>query len=330
MQNIRPHQSAAWQPPNTGGSSSIVDGKIAKATYAEPRNKISSNARKFSGKAVGSSWVDDDDDDNHHVERSTLPSNVRGQSSSNTGYANWPATQLTKAANLTAWSQIASGAKATPDVRSISSVNPSTRKQSSRASGPPGRSSNLSQGHVLSTGTSIQPVTSQNSEKVPPPHLRGPSSVSSSKASQPTPAKNNIKAPTSSFQQLHDAQTEAEPVPKSNNKPTLKMNADKGAKSAKFDSKFPCPYKECTMGFAKERDLFRHKDDEHDWCRLCKEDFDDDAALLEHKKASERHICCPECGEDFRSEAGRDRHLKQVSSVPGNLLHKLTKLDARP
>ena len=97
-------------------------------------------------------------------------------------------------------------------------------------------------------------------------------------------------------------------------KPTPPMNAGKLAKSAKQDSKVPCTYEDCTRGFTKESDMKRHKDEDHDWCRLCNVDCADDVAFLEHKVLSEMHICCDVCGEDFRSEKGKERHMRQVSA----------------
>lgn len=96
--------------------------------------------------------------------------------------------------------------------------------------------------------------------------------------------------------------------------PTTPMNAGTLAKSAKQDSKVPCTYADCTRGFTKETDMKRHKDEDHEWCRLCNVDCADDLALLEHKVQSEMHICCDVCGEDFRSENGKERHMRQVSS----------------
>ena len=97
-------------------------------------------------------------------------------------------------------------------------------------------------------------------------------------------------------------------------KPTPPMNAGTVIKSAKQDSKVPCTYENCTRGFTKETDMKRHKDEDHEWCRLCDVDCADDEALLMHKIESDMHICCAICGEDFRSDMGRDRHVKQVSS----------------
>lgn len=91
------------------------------------------------------------------------------------------------------------------------------------------------------------------------------------------------------------------------------MNSGTAAKSAKWSSRFPCHYDGCTQGFEKERDLKIHKYENHDYCRVCDEDFDDDEGLLLHKIESEYHICCRVCGQDFRSEGGRDRHERQVS-----------------
>ena len=104
------------------------------------------------------------------------------------------------------------------------------------------------------------------------------------------------------------------------------MNAGKIVKSAKHDSKVPCTYEDCTRGFTKEVDMKRHKDEDHEWCRLCNVDCADDEALLEHKVQSEMHICCDFCGEDFRSEKGKERHMRQVSSY--NLGSSLPRLRA--
>ena len=115
-------------------------------------------------------------------------------------------------------------------------------------------------------------------QNIPPPHLRG-KPAATTQVSESTPS----------------------------------MNAGKLAKSAKHDSKVPCTYKDCTRGFTKETDMCRHKDEDHDWCRLCNVDCEDDLALLQHKVDSDRHICCDVCGEDFRSETGKERHMRLVS-----------------
>ena len=136
------------------------------------------------------------------------------------------------------------------------------------------------------------------------------SEASSSKASfgrqQPVPEASLLDMP---LPHLDGKSMAAAQAPK----PTKSMNAGKLAKSAKYDSKVPCTYEDCTRGFTKETDMKRHKDEDHDWCRLCNVDCVDDLAVLEHKVQSERHICCDVCGEDFRSETGKERHMRQVS-----------------
>lgn len=124
-----------------------------------------------------------------------------------------------------------------------------------------------------------QPASETNLQDMPPPHLRG-------KPAAVTQAPN----------------------------PTPPMNAGKVAKSAKHNSKVPCTFEDCTRGFTNETDMKRHKDEDHEWCRLCNVDCADDLALLEHKVLSDAHICCDFCGEDFRSEMGKERHMRQVRS----------------
>lgn len=87
------------------------------------------------------------------------------------------------------------------------------------------------------------------------------------------------------------------------------------AGSASQTSKFPCPYTDCTRGFLKEGDLRKHKMQDHDYCKICDEDFEDDEAFHKHKIMSERHITCTVCSLDFKSESGRDRHHKVVSTA---------------
>lgn len=135
----------------------------------------------------------------------------------------------------------------------------------------------------------------------------------------------NADAPSNSYEQLRAAQTSQ---PMSSRSATTSsneheqprtaqasqpVNSGAAAKSAKCDSEFPCPYKDCTLGFSKLKDLKSHKSDKHYYCKRCDVDCEDDEDLLHHKVASDNHICCHECGENFRSEGGRDRHLKLVS-----------------
>jgi len=181
----------------------------------------------------------------------------------------------------------------------------------------------------------VQPQSSQGYENLPP-HLRGvrtqafygsePShqqynNPAVTKSAQATPLANSGEPratskpqfawqnagptgePSDTFDQLQSAQLTPLAPP---------MNPGTAAKSAKHDSKFPCLYKDCTQGFGKLPDLKAHKSEEHYYCKVCDVDCEDDDDFLNHKVASERHICCHECGEDFRSESGRDRHLRLV------------------
>ncbi|KAI4217857.1 MAG: hypothetical protein LQ349_008984 [Xanthoria aureola] len=91
------------------------------------------------------------------------------------------------------------------------------------------------------------------------------------------------------------------------------------AGSASQTSKFPCPYTDCTRGFLKEGDLRKHKMQDHDYCKICDEDFEDEEAFHKHKIMSERHITCTVCSLDFKSESGRDRHHKVMHAASHNV-----------
>ena len=83
--------------------------------------------------------------------------------------------------------------------------------------------------------------------------------------------------------------------------------------SAHFSKNFPCTYEGCGRRFDDKKALKRHKEAEHDYCKMCDVDFKDYEALHFHKMQSEKHVVCNICGLDFMSEPGRDRHAKQVS-----------------
>ena len=109
------------------------------------------------------------------------------------------------------------------------------------------------------------------------------------------------------------------------------MNPDSSSKSAAKNSRFPCTFKDCDRGFAKSKDLKRHKKADHEWCEVCDLDFENDRALVDHKKEvtiaantkdGGKHNACLVCGEDFMCVAGRVRHAKLVSSVhQSNMSH---------
>ncbi|KAL8690828.1 MAG: hypothetical protein Q9224_004313 [Gallowayella concinna] len=91
------------------------------------------------------------------------------------------------------------------------------------------------------------------------------------------------------------------------------------AVSASQAAPFPCPHADCNRGFQKLGALRKHKDQEHDYCMVCDEDFDDDDALHKHKIMSERHITCTVCSLDFKSEMGRDRHYEVMHAASNNV-----------
>ena len=83
---------------------------------------------------------------------------------------------------------------------------------------------------------------------------------------------------------------------------------------AKLTRKFPCINENCTVGFDTARALKMHKDECHDYCKVCNLDFEDSNAFHIHKLLTwEKHIVCPLCSDDFKSTGGRDRHIQQVS-----------------
>lgn len=57
----------------------------------------------------------------------------------------------------------------------------------------------------------------------------------------------------------------------------------------------------------------------HDYCKICKLDFEDDAAYHMHKMESEAHITCSICSEDFKSEGGLKRHGLQMHAHEQNI-----------
>lgn len=81
-----------------------------------------------------------------------------------------------------------------------------------------------------------------------------------------------------------------------------------------------CTYSDCPEVFASVREMKAHKirDPEHDYCRRCDLDFEDEERLLLHKlkmntiEQRDDHIACPICGIDFKSDGGRAFHIRQV------------------
>lgn len=217
----------------------------------------------------------------HAEPRSNLPSNVHGFASSNTSGSAWSAN---RSGIMSANTRGSSVVKSTPTAWNEYASEASSSKASTLRQQPAPQTSwnELYDAQVSPSQASAvmqQPAPQTSNQNMLPSHLRS-KSATATQGSKPTPP----------------------------------MNAGKLAKSAKHDSKVPCTYEDCTRGFTKETDMKRHKDEDHEWCRLCNVDCVDDVALLEHKVQSDLHICCDVCGEDFRSETGKERHMRQVSS----------------
>ena len=142
-----------------------------------------------------------------------------------------------------------------------------------------------------------------------------PAGLNSQAASTPKSNENklppHLRCPGVNTQ---DSVTSATKSSKHGTRAPPKMNAGLAAKSAKLASNFPCTYEDCTLGFENEKAMKKHKEEDHDYCRPCDKDFMDFDNYFFHKLDSIDHICCCVCGQDFRSEGGRDRHERHVSS----------------
>ena len=91
---------------------------------------------------------------------------------------------------------------------------------------------------------------------------------------------------------------------------------------AKLSKNFPCNNEHCAAGFDTARGLKSHKDQFHDFCKVCNLDFENATEYHIHKLEEwEKHSTCPLCSEDFGSIGGRDRHIKLVSFCPMSFHH---------
>lgn len=132
------------------------------------------------------------------------------------------------------------------------------------------------------------------------PHLREISSVSS-----PPPLRDSSNPAIPPHLRGLTTPTASEPAAKKPDEPVNPKRA------------FPCTFADCEEAFPTEALLLKHKASPmsgHDFCKLCKLDFEDDAAFHLHKMESEAHITCSICSEDFKSEGGLKRHGLQASS----------------
>lgn len=245
------------------------------------------NARKAQNSASGATIVGGKILKPVHARpRENLPSNVHGFH--NTNNAGQPVKQ-TYAGSASRFS----GPDFIPNPQKPSKHDTQNRGSSSSAAG--NLTTARSHQHDAKEGSGTPSLTGHICQTSPseagemlPPHLRNLPS-----------AKTAVNAPGNS----------------QNAEPSAKMDAGKATRSIKYNSNFPCTYEKCSRGFMNKKAFKDHKEEEHDYCRECDEDYDNWEELLKHKLNSERHICCGVCGQDFRSESGRDKHVRQVRGV---------------
>lgn len=243
------------------------------------------NARKAQNSASGATIVDGKIVKPVHARpRANLPSNVHGFHNTNNAGQSVNQTYAGSASRF-------SGPDFIPNPRISSNHDPQSQASSSSSAYQlPTKISHRNQakddlGIPSSTGNTCQTSQSEARELLPP-HLRNLPS-----------AKTTANAPVNDNQ---------------NSEPSGKMDAAKSTRSIKYNSNFPCTYENCTRGFMNKKAFKDHKEEQHDYCRDCDEDYDNWDNLLEHKLNSDNHICCGVCGQDFRSESGRDKHVRQV------------------
>ncbi|MCJ1423836.1 hypothetical protein MMC29_001721 [Sticta canariensis] len=137
-----------------------------------------------------------------------------------------------------------------------------------------------------------------------PPHLRGSSSASTPSAIPPHLRGLTTEEAASGWGASAASSTSGEATSR---RPAA-QKLDEPINPARA---FPCTFADCQEAFPSETLLMRHKASPmsgHDYCKICKLDFEDDAAFHLHKMESEAHITCSICSEDFKSEGGLKRH----------------------
>ena len=243
------------------------------------------NARKAQNSASGATIVGGKIVKPVHARpRENLPSNVHGFHNTNNAGQSMKQTYAGSASRF-------SGPDFIPNPQKSSKHDTQNRGSASSAGGQPSTershqhdAKESSSGIPSLTGDIRQTSPSEAGEMLPP-HLR------------------NLPSAKTTVNALSDNQ-KAEP--------SAKMNAGKATRSIKYNSNFPCTYEECTRGFMNQKAFKDHKEEEHNYCRDCDEDYESWELLLNHKSNSDNHICCGVCGQDFRSESGRDKHVRQV------------------
>ena len=288
-ENARKAQSSA-------SGATIVNGKIMRAVHAKPKENLPSNVHGFHNTEKAGQWV----------KQTTRPSTsashmpLAGRPSSSAISDVSSSTVLGRSTSTAAYAGSTSrlsGPDFIPNARNPSKDDTQSRGSSpSVARQPPSKTNPQCATKEKETPSSIEhnsQTPSSEAHKMLPPHLRGLAATKTAANG----SVNNREGESSG-----------------------KIDAGRVSRPIKYESKFPCTYEKCTRGFMNKTALNRHKEKEHDYCRVCKEDYEDGDKLFEHKMSSMNHICCGVCGQDFNSEGGRDKHVRQVRQ----LIHMFT------
>ena len=283
-ENARKAQSSA-------SGATIVNGKITRAVHARPRDNLPSNVHGFHNTEKAGQWVKQTT--RPSTSASIMPPAGRPSSSalSDVSLSTVPGRSTSTAAYAGSTSRL-SGPDFIPNARSPSKHDTQSRGSSPSVACQPSSKTALQRAtkeqKTPSSTKDDSQTSSSEAHKILPPHLRG---LAATKTAANT-SVNNRESELSG-----------------------KMDAGSVPRPIKYESKFPCTYEKCTRGFMNKKDLNRHKEEEHDYCRVCKEDYEDGDKMFEHKMSSMNHICCGVCGQDFNSEGGRDKHVRQVRQI---------------
>ena len=278
----------ARKAQNSASGATIVDGKIIRPVHARPKESLPSNVHGFhntdrvrqsvkqTGRPPTSASSTLLAGRPSSSAMSTLPpSDVPGQSTDTVAYAGS--------------SGRFSGPDFFPKAQSLSKHDTKSRASSPSVACQP--STKISDQRATkeqekrSTTEHVSHISESEACETLPPHLRNLAAIK-------TDVNTSVKIQQS--------------------KSSGKKDVCRVSRSIKYESNFPCTYEKCTRGFMNKKAFKDHKEEEHDYCRVCDEDYENEDQLLDHKMKSENHICCGVCGQDFRSEAGRDKHVRQV------------------
>ena len=281
----------ARKAQNSASGATIVDGKIMRAVHARPKENLPSNVHGFHNTERAGQWVKQTA--RPPTSASHMPPAGRPSSSATSDVS--PSIVLGRSTSAAAYAGSTSrfsGPDFIPNAQSPSKHDTQSRDSSPSvarqpSSKPTPQRATKEQETPSSTEHNSQTLSSE-AHKMLPPHLRG---LAATKTAANT-SVNNRESGSSG-----------------------KMDAGRVSRPIKYESNFPCTYEKCTRGFMTKKAFNRHKEEEHDYCRVCDEDYEDGDKLFEHKMSSRNHICCGVCGQDFQSEGGRDKHVRQVRQV---------------